>query len=530
MPLSVSTGEAQPACAAAAGESHRSSSLAINDSCGESRAYVLPALLRTSNLQRHVKIGRLECRAESDSLCGAYEYDFIHSGIAGESMIEPTRITVIRAYLARIGVVVCVLLAGVYLVGCGADRNETAANTSVAVSTPNRPSFDPPKVFTAQAVSKINTVEPKRWSQECTLREGTVVCASRRGALVAIDAPTGKQLWQITLTVAPISTSQGRDHGVLYPPIVHGDTVIAAFGGIVPASGTVPEKAAIEVIAAEAGTGQQRWNTIIDLGAASGTQKQLPISVFAQIKVVAVTDTTIVVTGRTQLTAGNRQATWVIDQTSHQIRWQADEFVAEYADDHAVIGDGKPAVGDMTRRGRSIEDGRELWSAPVGSDGTRYLTANTQGAAFIERYKAFELLDPATGTARYSMADPAADPLQKTWKCAFDQQQLVICQNATRMLGFDLTNPAKPLWEFGSDNNRVPPAMTAAYHGVLYGLNTSGKAVALDAHTGQDLPASPVIAPTLVDRYVGIAAVDVPGTFPGDLFHETTGMVYQPSA
>lgn len=171
-----------------------------------------------------------------------------------------------------------------------------------------------------------------------------------------------------------------------------------------------------------------------------------------------------------------------------------------------------------------------MWSARLGGDSTRYLTASTPGVAFIEQYKAFELLDPATGTAQYSMTDPAASSLHETWRCVSDQQQIVVCQNKTRILGFDLTDPVKPLWEFGSDNNRVPPTMTAAYHGVLYGLNSSGSAVALDARTGQDLPDSPVIAPTLVDRYVGIAAVDVPGTFPGDMFRETTGWMYQPKA
>ncbi|SUA72881.1 outer membrane assembly lipoprotein YfgL [Nocardia otitidiscaviarum] len=443
-------------------------------------------------------------------------------------MIESNRTHPIHAHSVRIGLTVCTLLSGLALLGCGTDQSDAPTTTSAVAGAADRPTFDPPKVFAERAVSKLNIPEPKRWSQECTLHDGTAICASRRGALIAVDAPTGKPMWQVSPAVSPISTSQGRDHGVLYAPIVHGDSVIAAFGGVVPATGTVPEKAAIEVVAAEVGTGRRLWDTIIDLGPASGVQKQLPISTFAQIKVVAVTDTAVVVTGRTQ--AGNRDATWVLDPKSHQIRWQADEFVAEYADNHVVVGDGKAGTGDKARRGRSIEDGHELWSTGLGGDSTQYLTSRTPGAAFIERYKAFELLDPVTGAARYSMTDPSADSLQKTWRCMFDQQQIVVCQNNTRILGFDLTDPAKTLWEFGSDNNRVPPTMTAAYHGVLYGLNSSGKAVALDARTGQDLPTSPVIAPTLVDRYVGIAAVDVPGTFPGGLFHETTGWVHQPTA
>ncbi|WP_433204831.1 PQQ-binding-like beta-propeller repeat protein [Nocardia sp. CA-107356] len=443
-------------------------------------------------------------------------------------MFDRIRTSSVHPSPARVAFAVCTLLSGLFLLGCGSDQSAPPA-TSTVTSAANRPSFDPPKVFSAQAVSKINTPDPKYWSRECTLYDGTALCASRQGTLVATDPLNGKQAWQASPTVSPIGTSPVRDHGVIHAPIVHGDTVIAAFGGSVPASGTVPEKAAIEVIAVEVGTGRRLWNTVIDLGAASGS-RQLPISTLATIKVVAVTANAVVITGRTPLLAGDRNATWVIDPQSHQIRWLADEFVAEYANDDAVIGDGKAGTGHNARRGRSIDDGREMWSAPVAGDGTRYLTANTPNVAFIERYKAFELVDPVTGQPHYTMSDPSADPLKKTWQCVYDQRQIIVCQNKTQILGFDITNPAKPLWEFGSDNSRVPPAMTAAYHGVIYGLNSSQRPIALDARTGQDLPDNPMIAPTLVDRYVGIAAVDVPGTFKVDMFRETLGWVYQPQA
>ncbi|MEU7508982.1 hypothetical protein [Streptomyces lavendulae] len=46
--------------------------------------------------------------------------------------------------------------------------------------------------------------------------------------------------------------------------------------------------------------------------------------------------------------------------------------------------------------------------------------------------------------------------------------------------------------------------MTAVWHGRIYGSTDSGP-LALDARTGDDLPAAPGIAPYAVNEYVGLA-------------------------
>jgi hypothetical protein len=74
------------------------------------------------------------------------------------------------------------------------------------------------------------------------------------------------------------------------------------------------------------------------------------------------------------------------------------------------------------------------------------------------------------------------------------------------VFAFDAANVGqKPLWEITKSASRIPPQITAAYHGLIYGNASGSGPVTLDAKTGEDAPDAPGLAPILVDKYVGVA-------------------------
>lgn len=420
------------------------------------------------------------------------------------------------------------LVGSTVLTSCGGTSSGSAgaAGSSAALTTAAHASFDPPKTFGPQPVARVAIPDPQYWSKECTLGDRDLLCTSQRGTMSALDPVSGKPAWTITPTISSLESAPTADFGNLSAPVTQGTTAVGAFGGVIAAVGTSPARDAIEVVAADTTTGKKSWNTVIAIGAAPQDGQRL-MSQIPYVTVIGVTDNAVVVTADSSYLAQRHTSTWVIDRATHQVRWQNDNFLAKYVGGDTVVGDGPGAPDELgaigiARKGLALGDGHSLWSTEMGGDHTQYLTASTPNAMFVEYYKHFTVLDPKTGTTLYTIDDPNSDGLSKTWSCFYDNRRTVACQNKTQITGFDLDHPGTPIWNFQADGNRVPPAVTAAYHGVLYGLNTSNSPVMLDATTGKDLPGNPGIAPAMVNRFNGIVAVPVP-----DGVNETNGLVYQ---
>ncbi|MEQ3552856.1 hypothetical protein WIS52_20505 [Pseudonocardia nematodicida] len=103
---------------------------------------------------------------------------------------------------------------------------------------------------------------------------------------------------------------------------------------------------------------------------------------------------------------------------------------------------------------------------------------------------------------------------QPGWSRRSDQRELTICSLAPfagtdAVLGFD--QAGDELWRITHDSGRVPPTITATWHGKVYGYTDAGPLI-LDGRTGDDRAASTVTAPLLVNEYFAIAAA--PATTP----------------
>ncbi|WP_226358252.1 hypothetical protein [Pseudonocardia sp. ICBG601] len=78
------------------------------------------------------------------------------------------------------------------------------------------------------------------------------------------------------------------------------------------------------------------------------------------------------------------------------------------------------------------------------------------------------------------------------------------------LVGLDRDSGAE-LWRIVADAGRVPPRVTATWHGAVYGFTDSGPVV-LDGRTGMDRTATAAAAPFLVNEYFGVSAA--PGSRP----------------
>jgi hypothetical protein len=70
---------------------------------------------------------------------------------------------------------------------------------------------------------------------------------------------------------------------------------------------------------------------------------------------------------------------------------------------------------------------------------------------------------------------------------------------------FALTaDSAAPLWSLPAAG-RVPPQVSTAWHGAVYGTTVNGPVV-VDARTGRDRNPAPGATPAVVDAYLGVGA------------------------
>ncbi|WP_446225010.1 hypothetical protein ACTWPB_07825 [Nocardia sp. IBHARD005] len=423
------------------------------------------------------------------------------------------------------------MVACAVMTSCGSSSSESSAagSPSAATTTAPRASFDPPKTFGTQAAAKIAIPDPQNWSRECALADSDLKCTSRRGWMSALDPASGTAAWKVSSTLTPVEVSPSPNYGVVSAPVTQGTTVVGAFAGVVAAVGTAPAQDAIEVVAVDTTTGKLAWNAVLNIGASPQDGRRAMADIPA-VSVVGVTDTSVVVGASL---GWKKRSTWVLDRATHQVKWQNNDFLAKYVGGDTVIGEA-PGTPDMlgsvgvARKGLALADGHDRWTTEMRGNETAYLAPSVSNAVFVVSYKKFAVLDPTTGTAMYSIDDPDANGtgaglgMTTTWKCYYDNRQTVTCQNKSQVAGFDLSNLTTPAWGFRADSHRVPPTITAAYHGVLYGLNTSNQPIMLDATTGKDLPGNPGIAPAMVNRSYGIVSTPVPLSI-----NETNGIVYR---
>ncbi|QVI20924.1 PQQ-binding-like beta-propeller repeat protein [Nocardia tengchongensis] len=290
-------------------------------------------------------------------------------------------------------------------------------------------------------------------------------------------------------------------------PVSDGDSVIAAFTGSVNGTGTSKDKRSIEIIAADKSTGKLQWSAVIDTG-------ESPLQ---DLRIVGITgDSLVLSSGEPTFCdwSDRTSTTWVVDASTKKLRWKREGLMAGQVGKGVVSGNVKVArnnVAETALGGLDLTDGHTLWESPTGGSVTNFLRPDISDLAVTATCsgKNLDLIDPTSGAVLFTENSATHTELNPGWSCVFDQSTMLICQEKVsqgRIVGIDVSSPKRSVWQLSSNGDRMPPKITGAYHGIVYALVDRGKmqAVALDANSGQDLPDSPVVAPVLVDNYLGV--------------------------
>lgn len=402
------------------------------------------------------------------------------------------------------------------LAGCsGGDDNKSTDQPSggtSASSTPSGPdlaTFDPPKAFAPVSALAEGDVagQPNRYYLKAGMVGQTSLYAQRTG-LTAVTLSANS--WQL-----PSADVQSTETADLTPPMavqLNGKEVIAiAYAQMVQGSGTQKAHAQVsfqwidplegKVLAAAAadlttligpGTGASDFLAPAydpatgQIAVSLSTQSSEPTSKVHEFTVFADPATQKATTIPSVEVAGVLNGTVVGVKGSQQ----------EGAKDNAIV----QADGVTGAIKKSVPVPAMNYLRPAGSGskhgyfaGTGYLNGAQDS---VDHVNSLYAVDIATGAVVETKLPPSADGDDAT--CFSDHLAAVVCNRSLAdqkkaIAGFDDAT-GKLAWSYDSSANRVVPAITTMFNGLVYGT-ADDKAVLLDAKTGEDVPA-PAATPT----------------------------------
>lgn len=280
-----------------------------------------------------------------------------------------------------------------------------------------------------------------------------------------------------------------------------GRRLLAAWPVEQPGQGTTPARRGVELVIADPSSARTLSFITVPL-----PPEWLEESLTGfTVSVAGIVGTTAIVSASTAATAH----TAAVDLQTGTLRWSAPGVAAVLVSEDTVVVEVRD-LDERELRGLSSDDGSTRWVGRTGS-------------AVWPVGRARMLVDlsspsrPAGGSQVVEIAtgQPVHSPLngQSGWSCRSDDQALTICSLAPyvgtdAVLGFDATGAE--LWRVTRDSGRVPPTVTTAWHGMVYGYTDAGPLV-LDGRTGQDRITSAATAPLLVNEYFAVGA-DTPAT------------------
>ncbi|MET8570138.1 PQQ-binding-like beta-propeller repeat protein [Streptomyces sp. NPDC004783] len=312
--------------------------------------------------------------------------------------------------------------------------------------------------------------------------------------LTAYDSATGDTSHVPVETGMPVS-----EQPELGAPVVArvGDTtVVVSVAPVARAgSGTHTTTYAIGLLVADARTREKLWST------------ELPADSFTRgvdLKVAGVDGGKAVVVDGWDITT--------VDLTTHQRLWtkpNTSRIVAVGGGTVALFASDSYTEDQVY--GVSVAGGKRTWTVGGGSSDLHVVPARpgvvlvTSGMDYGDVDGTFVSLATGRTVARTELG---ATPD----RCLYDEQSTVVCvkdeYGYTVVAGIDATS-GKRLWELPA-NDRVAPAVSAAWHGIVYG-KVDGRALMLDARSGQDRPGPLPDAPDLLNAYVGVFEDDERG-------------------
>ena len=388
-------------------------------------------------------------------------------------------------------------LVTVLAAGCGEDPPpgpSAVAGPPSASAAPPRKAFDPPTRFDAAAGLPLG---PGR-ADDVLLYANTAFVGGETGT-TATDLLTGRQAPLLAPTNPPLQRPGGLGKPVGHPPALvqrpgQGAAVVVPYPVTVPASGTTAARQAVELVVADAATGQKITVLTVDATPAEGDFT----AVAGEYAQVVGSQGNVVV-----LTVG-KQVTVAADLTTGSVLWRKDDVRAAAVLGDTVVGVTAPDGSDKQAIvGLGVTDGARRWSALD----VRNADVAPGGPAFV-----VVLAEQNDGKRFYALVhgdgkvtDQATGQYGAGLRCRYDAAAVTVCAIATSDPLFGLAaTTGKVLWQLPA-TGRVAPAVTAVWHGAVYGT-ANGKPLVLDAHTGADREPNPGLAPVAVTGYAGVSA------------------------
>ncbi|MFG2212577.1 PQQ-binding-like beta-propeller repeat protein [Streptomyces sp. NPDC048638] len=399
-----------------------------------------------------------------------------------------------------------VLVAGCAGAGPGADpKPQTTQSKGPAAGAPARQDYDPPQKFATQGVRLPETAAGDSISMGGTLRKplplalhGTRAYAAAATNLQVIDTGTGK----VTSTVRPRREPIAKEDTETSAPVLtqDGRQALVPFVVELPGKGTTPSRVGVELDAVKTATGKAAWTLDLDNLPNWASQPA------TQARVIATTATTAVIS----VTNGENGSTYAVDLASRKVTWHNDKMPALAVIGHTAITlTSKDSVRQQVVGLDIDHNGKRSWSKLDAYE----LTVHPAGPHLV----AVRGLDYDTGKSIGMLLKPdgskAGDLTGELsgLTCHYDERSVTVCQTeGPRTLALDAQS-GKNLWSLPDQGgNRVAPAVTAAWHGIVYGTTNNG-AVALNAKTGADRDTAPGTAPVAVNEYTGITLDQMEG-------------------
>ncbi|GEC09629.1 hypothetical protein SSP24_72840 [Streptomyces spinoverrucosus] len=406
--------------------------------------------------------------------------------------------------------VVSVATAVVLLAGCsGSDdkSNSTPENGgSTTAATPSAPavaSFDPPKAFVAMSAFGVErTAEDNEYTLQGSMVGQTSLIAGLTGVTGRNIAAHGRP-W--TVPSAAASTTETLDVTAPMGVQLDGKDVVAiAYVQNDEGNGTQKAKGQVVFQWLDATDGKKVAEVTADLTPALGAGEggdnvvsQAYDAATGQIVVGVGAD------GQAAAEKGGEVFTVYADpktQKSTVIPFVTPAGVLNgvvagakgsnqegAADGTIVIAEG--ATGKITKQTPTKQD--YLNAAGSGGSKRAYLASNSY--AGNDKYdNALYSVDIASGAVVQTKSQ-VVDERVSTFTCWSDQAKAVVCTSGEsggkEIIGFDDTT-GKKTWGYTDESaSRVVPAVTAAFHGIVY-AQTEAQPVLMDAATGADVPTS----------------------------------------
>lgn len=394
--------------------------------------------------------------------------------------------------------VAAAILASLALVLAGCGDGETRNGGRSAKSPAGRPKAtaspaavfaDPPVRFDANHVVEIpRESRPDRYTTEYgalpVVIDGRTAVTVVEGALTGVDIITGRQTWQAAPSNEPLSQSNSTRAVVV--TLQGRRTALAASMTKIPGQGTTPSGAAIELIGVDLGSGRTVVHDTLPLPRGESSAGN-------PVKVVGADPTTVVLSWD--------GGTLVADPATHEVRWVRYGFRALGLDGGVIAGQ----AGDLLHYrmlGLRAADQRQAWASKEYE--VPFFHADSAGPGLYSLYSSTGALDENT-TVLYDVKSGTPRKhleLEHSWHCVFDGARTVLCQQD----GLDLValdaGTLDTLWRLPS-HGRLSPAVTAFWHGAVYGKTSNGPVV-LDARSGKDREVNPGAAPRAVSGYGGL--------------------------